>query len=99
MFEEKIKAGSLLAVLTIFGFSSAHAAVPIQRLSTDPYINPGAQHATEVEPDTYSFGNTIVSTFQVGRFFEGGATNIGFATSLNAGQSWTSGFLPGITPV
>jgi hypothetical protein len=77
----------------------AHAAVPIQRLSADPYLNPGAQHATEVEPDSFSFGNTIVSTFQVARFLTGGSANIGFATSFNGGQSWTQGVLPGITTV
>jgi len=50
-----------------------------------------------VEPDTYSFGSTIVSTFQVGRFFNGGASNIGWATSTDGGATWTNGFLPGIT--
>jgi hypothetical protein len=38
-----------------------------------------------------------VSAFQVGRIFSGGASDIGFATSTNAGAQWTSGFLPGIT--
>jgi hypothetical protein len=45
-----------------------------------------------------SFGSTIVSAFQVGRIFGGGAANIGFATSTNGGRSWTQGFLPGTTP-
>jgi BNR repeat-like domain len=66
-------------------------------LSTDPYTNVSSQHATEVEPDTYSSGSTIVSAFQVGRFFDGGATNIGWARSTNGGATWTRGFLPGIT--
>jgi hypothetical protein len=33
----------------------------------------------------------------VGRFFNGGASNIGFATSTNGGSSWTAGFLPSST--
>jgi hypothetical protein len=38
-----------------------------------------------------------VSTFQSGRFFDGGASNIGFATSTNGGATWTHGFLPSST--
>ncbi len=52
---------------------------------------------TQVEPDTFAFGNTIVSAFQTGRFFNGGASDIGFATSTNGGATWTTGMLPGIT--
>src|SRR5207253_2574391 len=57
------------------------------------------QHATEVEPDTFAFGSTIVTAFQVGRIHGGGASNIGFATPTDAGTTWNSGFLPGITVV
>jgi hypothetical protein len=70
---------------------------PLVQLSSDPYTNPSSNHRTEVEPDSYSFGSTIVSAFQVGRFFNGGASNIGWATSTDGGVSWTNGFLPGIT--
>jgi hypothetical protein len=66
-------------------------------LSRDPYRNGGAQHQTEVEPDSFASGSTVVATFQVGRFHQGGANNIGFATSRDAGRSWRSGLLPGIT--
>jgi hypothetical protein len=68
-------------------------------LSSDPYTNSSSQHATEVEPDTFSAGSTIVSAFQVGRFFDGGASNIGWARSTDGGGTWTKGFLPGITSV
>src|SRR5439155_4689807 len=57
------------------------------------------QHATQVEPDTVSFGSTIVSAFQVGRFYDGGASNIGWATSTDGGAHWSNGFLPGITKI
>jgi hypothetical protein len=67
------------------------------RISTDPFTNPTSQHRTQVEPDTFSFGSTIVSTFQSGRFFDGGASDIGWATSTDGGSHWTEGFLPGIT--
>jgi hypothetical protein len=72
-------------------------ATNLTSLSTDPYTNTSSQHATEVEPDTFSSASTIVSAFQVGRFFDGGSSNIGWARSANSGSTWTKGFLPGIT--
>ena len=89
----------LLAALALALASplAAAANVPLQQISSDPFTNSTSQHATEVEPDTFAFGSTIVSAFQVGRFFSGGASDIGFATSTNNGASWTNGFLPGVT--
>ncbi|HLO17808.1 MAG TPA: sialidase family protein [Anaerolineales bacterium] len=84
-------------ILALASPLAALANVPLLQISSDPYTNPDSQHRTEVEPDTFAFGSTIVSAFQVGRFFSGGASNIGFATSTNGGQSWTQGFLPGTT--
>jgi len=81
------------AALVIAG--SAHAAA--LRLSTDPFTNASSQHRTQVEPDSFAFGSTVVAAFQTGRFFDGGASDIGFATSTNGGSSWTSGFLSGLT--
>lgn len=75
----------------------ASANVPVTQVSTDPFTDAQAQHRTEVEPDTFASGTTIVSAFQVGRVFGGGASNIGFATSTNGGATFTQGFLPGIT--
>jgi len=66
-------------------------------VSTDPFMNPSSQHATEVEPSMTSFQTTIVATFQVGRFFVAGSSDIGLATSHNGGASWISGYLPGTT--
>ena len=68
-----------------------------RQISTDRTTDPIGQHATEVEPDTSAFGSTIVSVFQVGRVYEGGAVAIGFSTSRDAGATWTSGLLPGVT--
>lgn len=78
--------------------ASASANVPLTLVISDPFTNSTSQHATEVEPDTFSSGSTIVGVFQVGRFFDGGSTDIGFATSTNGGRRYaTSGFLPGLT--
>ena len=69
-----------------------------REISTDPYADGPSQHATEVEPDTASWGSTVVAVFQVGRIADGGAANIGWATSRNSGRTWKHGFLPGLTP-
>jgi hypothetical protein len=71
--------------------------VTSRQLSTDTVTGGGAQHATEVEPDSFAFGQTVVAVFQVGRFEGGGATAIGVATSLDGGRRWRSGLLPGLT--
>ena len=66
-------------------------------ISSDPYtVGPG-QHATEVEPHMMSNGSTLVAAFQTGRIANGGATDIGWATSVDGGTTWTHGFLPGLT--
>ncbi len=92
---------TIAVLLTLSTASLAFAssnAVTLQRLSTDPYTNSTSQHKTQVEPDTFSYGNTIVMAVQSGRFYNGGASNIGWATSSNNGSTWTNGFLPGTTP-
>jgi hypothetical protein len=85
------------AIVLICGASVARANVPLTPFAPDKYTNATSQHRTEVEPDTLSFGSTEVSAYQAGRFFDGGASGIGFATTTNSGTSWASGFLPGIT--
>lgn len=71
---------------------------PLIQLSADPFHNTGgAEHATELEADTQSFGSTIVGVFQTGRYPDGGSSDIGWATSTDGGSTWASGFLPGIT--
>ena len=76
----------------------AGAAVALTRVSADPFTNATSQHATEVEPDTFASGATVVAAYQVGRFFDGGASDIGYARSSDGGASWdVSSFLPGLT--
>ncbi len=67
------------------------------KVSSDPFINNTAYHRTELEPDTFAWGNTIVAAFQTGRFASGGSDDIGFATSPDGGATWTHGFMPGTT--
>src|SRR5258708_12565978 len=99
-FRGPIRVLVAMTIALLFALSStilAFAQVTLLQLSSDPFTNSTSQHRTEVEPDTFAFGSTIVSTFQVGRFFSGGASDIGFATSTNGGHSFTSVSLPGAT--
>jgi hypothetical protein len=75
------------------------ANVAVRVVSRDPYGDPASYHQTEVEPDTFAFHRTIVGVFQVGRFADGGASNVGWTTSTDRGRSWHAGFLPGTTAV
>ncbi len=88
----------VVAAMLLSGLAaSASDPLALVRVSTDPYTNGNSMHQTEVEPDTFSNGNTIVSAFQVGRFTDGGSSNIGWATSTDSGVTWVNGFLPAIT--
>ena len=80
--------------------ASAGAAANVQGISTDTTTTAtpkSIEHQTEVEPDTFAAGSTIVSAFQVGRVPNGGAGAIGWATSTDGGTSWSNGLLPGLT--
>src|ERR1700691_1712492 len=79
------------------GLSSAHAETKLQKLSTDTFTNSYSEHKTEVEPHTYAYGSTIVSAFQVARWYSGGGADIGFSTSTDGGTTWVRGYLPGLT--
>jgi hypothetical protein len=76
---------------------TADCDVVSRRLSRDVDRVSEANHETQVEPDSHAFGSTIVTVFQSGRFVDGGAANIGFATSRNGGRTWRSGLLPGLS--
>src|SRR5450755_3520768 len=89
---------AILAALVVLSFAAqSHAQPALTQLSEDTFTDNPSQHATEVEPGTFSYGSTIVSAFQVARIYGGGGADIGFATSTNGGVSWTNGYLPGIT--
>src|SRR3954470_15686740 len=92
------RAATLAAAALLAAAAPAAANVPLTRVSADPFSNATSQHATEVEADTFAFGNTVVGAMQVGRFFDGGATDIGFVRSGDGGATWDPpGFLPGMT--
>ena len=97
----RVPAAGVVFTASLALATSAHAATTV--VSTDPFTQATCRastttnHKTEVEPDSFSNGSTIVAAYQVGRIYDGGACAIGFATSTNNGATWTSGLLPGIT--
>lgn len=89
----------LLPLALVLAAGAAAAVGPgtgVVRVTSDPTGGAG-QHATLVEPDAASNGSTIVTTFQAGRFSDGGGEAIGFARSTDGGRSWRSGLLPALT--
>src|SRR6185503_1906969 len=81
----------------LFVSAAARAEVATRIVSVDPYSNTTSYHQTEVEPDTYSFGDTVMGAHQTGRFQEGGSSNVGYVVSSDGGVTWFRGFLPGTT--
>jgi hypothetical protein len=75
---------------------AADCEVVARRVARDTTSVAGAQHGTIVEPDSSSFGTTVVAAFQVGRVRGGGAGTIGWASSRDSGRTWRSGTLPGV---
>jgi hypothetical protein len=59
-----ISAAVLVAVTMA---APVHAQSSLTRISVDNLTNTDSDHKTEVEPDTFAWGNTIVSAFHVGR--------------------------------
>jgi hypothetical protein len=70
--------------------------VVTRRVSRDVLAGGEGQHATEVEPGSAAAGATVVTVFQMSRIHNGGAMDIGFATSTDGGAHWRSGRLPGV---
>ena len=90
----------LSAVLILFSAVPLHAQFTLQKISVDRFTNTDSVHKTEVEPDTFSWGSTIVSAFHVARrpgSIGWGSGDVGFATSTDAGSTWAFGYLPGLT--
>jgi hypothetical protein len=90
-------AGRDLVVADLTDSVARNCELVVRRVSVDTTLSSSAQHETAVEPDTFAWGSTVVALFQLGRFARGAAAAIGFATSHDAGRSWRTGTLPGLT--
>ena len=93
-----------IAAVSLAAAPAAASQEAVVKVSDDPFTNVTSppdiqrtQHRTEVEPDTFGFGSTMVTAFQTARVFNGGSADIGFATTHDGGNSFTHGFLPSAT--
>jgi hypothetical protein len=78
----------------------ASAQTSLARISVDNLTNTDSVHKTEVEPDTFAWGSTIVSAFHVARrpgSIGWGSGDVGYSTSIDGGKTWHYGDLPGLT--
>ena len=88
---------AFIFAFAIFLAMAAPVHAQLVKISSDSFTNPESEHKSEVEPDTYSWGSTMVAAFQVARVHDGGGADLGFATSTDGGKTWTQGLLPGLT--
>jgi hypothetical protein len=93
--------GQFLIFLVLLALAlPTSAQISLVRVSIDNLTNSDSDHKTEVEPDIFAWGDTIVSTFHVARrpgSIGWGSGDIGYATSTDGGKTWTHGDLPGLT--
>jgi len=96
---------ALFALLLSFSIAlamaiPASAQFTLVKISADKFKNSDSVHRTEVEPDFFSWGNTIVGAFHVARVpgsIGWGSADVGWSTSTDGGKTWTYGILPGLT--
>ena len=91
---------ALAISLMLAASSSAQSQYPLVKISVDKLHNKDSVHKTEVEPDFFSWGDTIVGTFHIARVpgsIGWGSGDIGWSTSTDSGKTWTYGVLPGLT--
>jgi hypothetical protein len=104
VFSQRTRASFLFALLVTLAVSlaivPANAQFTLQKISVDKFTNSDSTHKTEVEPDMFSWGSTIVAAYHVARrpgSIGWGSADVGFSTSTDGGTTWKFGYLPGLT--
>jgi hypothetical protein len=88
------------AAISLVLVTPSQAQFTLVNISNDKFSNSDSVHRTEVEPDFFSWGNTIVGTFHVARVpgsIGWGSADVGWSTSTDGGKTWKYGILPGLT--
>src|SRR5579872_6273791 len=92
-------AAGLLCIALLAPTNSIAQFTPVQ-ISVDKFTNSDSVHRTEVEPDSFAWGSTIVAAYHVARrpgSIGWGSAAIGFTTSTDGGKTGVYGYLPGLT--
>jgi BNR repeat-like domain len=90
----------LASAISVVLVTPANAQFTLVKISNDKFSNSDSVHRTEVEPDFFSWGNTIVGTFHVARVpgsIGWGSADVGWSTSTDGGKTWKYGILPALT--
>jgi hypothetical protein len=90
--------------------AGALPSFPTTRVNVDPYVDDIGYHASAEEPSIQAEKNplraaipsrpglvnrsTILSSYQVGRVYDGGASGIGYNISVDGGANWAHGEIP-----
>src|SRR6266542_1559682 len=75
-------------------------AKDVEQIAEDTLKGHGGEKDTQVEPDMAMDPNNednLVAVMQQGRYRSGASVDPGFSASLDGGQTWTDGNLPGLT--
>ncbi|HEX9312857.1 MAG TPA: sialidase family protein [Actinomycetota bacterium] len=75
-------------------------AKDVEQIAEDSLKGHGGEKDTQVEPDMAMDPNNednLVAVMQQGRYRSGASVDPGFSASLDGGQTWTDGNLPGLT--
>ena len=94
-----------VAALVLGSAGGATSSPPLQKVLKDPFADAVGYHGSAEEPSIIAAKNpvragdlknksTIVGAEQVGRVYDGGASDIGYEISVNGGNTWKSGELP-----
>jgi len=86
--------GAAVFIMAFATAGSAEPSGPLTRVSQDTIVDQIGFHHFEAEPSLAASGKTLVGVFEVGRSYNGGASAIGWGTSVNGGKSWKHGLLP-----
>jgi len=100
--------GAAAALPLAFGAMVGAAPPPVNlaKVLNDPFEDGQGYHGSAEEPSIVAARNparakgdlannsTIIATEQVGRVYDGGASDIGYEVSVDGGKSWKHGLLP-----
>ena len=103
-------AGATAIALIALAGAGAFNSAPLTPVLTDPFADGIGYHASAEEPSIAAAPNpsraasstrpglarrsTIVASYQVGRVYDGGASDIGYSISVDGGVNWAHGELP-----
>ncbi len=98
--------GATAVALIALAGAGAFNSAPLTPVLTDPFADGIGYHASAEEPsiaaapnparagDRLSKRSTVVASYQVGRVYDGGASDIGYSISVDGGVNWKHGELP-----